>query len=80
MLFVLLMGLVFAARPTWLFPDGGDPIAFGVGDGRSLFSLGVVTVVAAVMSMFAFGMIDLVSQRPPRRQQGGYDGYDGSLQ
>ena len=58
--FVLIMCLVFVSKPRLLFEKDGEVRAFGVGEGRTMLSLAVVTVVAAVLSMFTFSLIDLV--------------------
>lgn len=59
--FVLFMALVYVARPGFLFDrDSGSPRPFGVEPGSTLFPIGIVTVVAAVGSMFLFSLIDMV--------------------
>lgn len=58
--FVLFMALVYVARPAFMFDDKNRPRPFGVEPGSTLFPLGVVTVVAAVASMFLFSIIDMV--------------------
>jgi Na+/H+ antiporter NhaD/arsenite permease-like protein len=60
--FVLTMTLVAVAKPSALFdPVTGQPRGFGTGGERTVFPLGVVAVVAAVLSLYTFAMIDLLS-------------------
>jgi hypothetical protein len=60
--FVLTMTLVAVAKPSALFdPVTGQPRGFGTGGERTVFPLGVVAVVAAVLSLYTFAMIDLFS-------------------
>jgi hypothetical protein len=59
--FALTMLLIAVARPRALFdPSSGRPLPYGPGPGRTMFPLGVVTVVAALLSLYVFAMIDLV--------------------
>jgi hypothetical protein len=61
--FVLVMALLIVLRPASVFDEDGEPVAFGVGPGRTMFPLGVITVVAALGSMYAFALVDLVHGR-----------------
>lgn len=56
----LFMILVLTAQPLWVFQEDGTPLPFGVGPGRTLFSLGTLTVACAAVSLFAFALVDLV--------------------
>ena len=60
--FVLTMLLLLVARPRALFEPDGRAREFGTGgvDGRTVFPVGVVVVLAAVLSMYTFAMIDVV--------------------
>jgi hypothetical protein len=58
--FVLVMCLVYVAKPSAVFDDAGRPRPFGVGDNGTMVPLGVVTVVAAVLGMYLFSLVDLV--------------------
>lgn len=62
--FVMFMTLLAVSRPPWLFQKDGTVIPFGVGPGKTLFSLGSVTVACALLSIFAFALIDLVCATP----------------
>lgn len=61
--FVLTMALILVARPRTLFKPDGSAKEFGTGghdQGRTVFPLGVVVVLVAVLSLYTFAMIDLV--------------------
>jgi hypothetical protein len=58
--FVLTMALIAVARPSSVFDASGRPRPFGVGEGRTVFPLGVVVVIVSVLSLYAFALIDLV--------------------
>lgn len=62
----LFMVILSLSRPSQLFRSDGSLIPFGVGPGRTLFTLGTVTVVVSALSLFAFAMIDVVFQRSSR--------------
>jgi hypothetical protein len=58
--YILLMTLVIVSKPRMLFDPNGSVRVFGVGKKHTVFPLGVVAVVAAVLSMYTFSLIDLV--------------------
>lgn len=66
--FVLMMLLIIVSRPSWIFdPETGAPRPFGFSDDSdaskrrsTLFSFGVVVVLASVLSLYTFSWIDLV--------------------
>lgn len=57
--FTLAMLLIITNKPSPMF-DGrtGAPRPFGLGEDKTLFSLGAVTVALAVMSYYVFALID----------------------
>ena len=58
-LFALVLAAVVLARPAAVFdPATGRPRPFGAGPGETLLSLGVVTVLAALLSAYAFLLVD----------------------
>ena len=68
--FALIMALIAVSKPAALFdPETGRPRPFGSSPGATLFSLGVVAVVAAVLSLYTFAMIDLASATRPSYPQ-----------
>lgn len=58
--YVLLMVLVFVSKPSIMFEKNGDIKAFGIGDDKTMFSLGVITSVIAILSFYTFCVIDIV--------------------
>ena len=58
--FALAMILVAVVRPAAFFTPSGEPRPFGTGEGRTVFPLGVLVVVAAVLSLYLFALIDLI--------------------
>lgn len=61
--YLLLMILIYVSKPPILFDEKGNVKIFGVGDDKTMFSLGVLTVVIAVLSFYIFCIIDLVFHR-----------------
>lgn len=62
--YLLLMTLIFVSKPSIMFDERGDIKHFGIGDAKTMFSFGVLTVVIAIMSFYIFCIIDLVFQKP----------------
>jgi len=58
--YVLLIILIILAKPSVMFQVDGTLKPFGIGDDKTMFSLGVFTVVLAVLSFYVFCMIDLI--------------------
>lgn len=58
--YVMLMTLLVIAKPNSIFDRDGCIRPFGVGEDKTLFSMGVYAVVLAVMSFYVFCVIDLV--------------------
>ena len=59
--YALSMALIIVSRPKLIFDErSGDPLPFGIGEGKTLFSLGVVTVALALLAFYLFALIDMV--------------------
>lgn len=58
--YVLLIILIILAKPSVMFEPNGSIKQFGIGEDKTMFSLGVFTVVLAVLSFYVFCIIDLV--------------------
>ena len=59
--FVLAAVLLVVVKPKTLFDrETGEAKPFGLGPGRTLFSLGVVVCTMAVTVFYVFGIIDMV--------------------
>ena len=59
--YALLTSLVIVAKPDFMFDkSSGRPLPFGVGEGKTLYSLGVATVALAIASFYVFALIDMI--------------------
>ena len=58
--FVLLMILVVLSKPSLVFDTNGAPKPFGIGEDKTMFSLGVLSIVIAILSFYVFCLIDLI--------------------
>jgi hypothetical protein len=58
--YVLLIALVIISKPSALFHQDGSIKTFGIGEDKTMFSLGVLTVVIAILSFYIFCLIDLI--------------------
>lgn len=58
--YVLLMILIFMSKPPVIFDKDGTLRPFGIGYDKTMFSLGVFSVVVAVLSFYMFCIIDMV--------------------
>lgn len=58
--FVLLMVLVFVSKPGFVFMADGSIKQYGVGEGKTVISMGVIAVVCAISSFYVFALLDLV--------------------
>lgn len=58
--YVLVILLIITARPAFAFDNYGSLKPFGVGDEKSIFSLGVVTCALAIVSFYIFTLIDIM--------------------
>lgn len=67
--FLLTAALLVVARPRFMFDDEGNPKPFGVGPGRTLFSLGTALLVLAILSFYVFSLVEMVSAASARTRQ-----------
>lgn len=58
--FVLLISLIATVKPNLLFERDGRVKPFGIGDDKTMFSFGVITVVLAILSFYFFCVIDVI--------------------
>lgn len=58
--FILLILLISTMKPLLLFDRNGNVKPFGIGDEKTMFSLGVVTAVVAILSFYFFCVIDVI--------------------
>lgn len=57
--YILLIVLIILAKPSIMFKNK-ELKPFGVGEDKTMFSLGVASVVLAIVSFYVFCIIDLV--------------------
>ena len=57
--YILVMTLVIVSKPPFIF-NGNKIKPFGVGENKTIFSLGVFVVTTAIFSFYFFCIIDLV--------------------
>lgn len=58
--YLLTVALICVARPSVAFRPDGRIKQFGVGEGSSIFSLGVLCSAVAVLCFYAFCMVDVL--------------------
>jgi hypothetical protein len=57
----LVVGLLLLLRPAAVFdPETGRARPFGVGEGRTLYSLGVLSVALAIATFYIFALVDMI--------------------
>lgn len=57
LVFTLLCILIFISKPTFMFDANGHILEFGT---ETVFSVGGVLVVLAIMSFYTFAMLEFV--------------------
>ena len=59
--YMLSMTLIMVSKPAAVFDEvTGKPLAFGLGEDKTLYSLGVVSVTLALVAFYMFALIDMV--------------------
>ena len=58
LLFTMLMILVYLQKPTMMFRRDDALKSFGIN--KNIVSLGVFTIVCAIISFYVFAMVDLI--------------------
>jgi hypothetical protein len=60
-LYVLIMILIFTMKPTFIFKVDGSVKSYGVNDNdKTIYSLGVISICAAIISFYFFCIVDLI--------------------
>jgi hypothetical protein len=60
-LYILIMILLFTMKPKFIFNDDGSLKSYGVNDeSKTIYSLGVISISAAIISFYFFCIIDLI--------------------
>jgi hypothetical protein len=58
--YVLLVVLIVLAKPSIIFEKDGSIKPFGVGEDKTMFSLGVFSIVLAIVSYYIFCLVDMI--------------------
>jgi hypothetical protein len=58
--YVLVICLVIVAKPAFVFDEKGGVKLFGIGETKTIFSLGVLVVALSIVSFYLFAVIDIV--------------------
>ena len=58
--YILLMILIIVSKPSIMFTKSNEVKEFGISDEKTMFSLGVFTVVIAIISFYIFCIIDII--------------------
>lgn len=58
--YLLVVMLLIVSKPKFMFDKSGKLKPFGVGNSKTIFSLGVFIVILSILSFYTFCIIDLV--------------------
>ena len=58
--FLMCVALFWVTKPSFAFDESGRPRPFGFGEDRTLFTVGVVTVAASILTFYVFTLIDVI--------------------
>lgn len=58
--FILVVNLIFLSKPSVFFDKNNNVIPFGVGPGKTIFSIGHVVFILAFISYYFFTLIDIL--------------------
>ena len=58
--YVLLVILLIISKPALIFEKDGSIKSFGVGEDKTMFSLGVFITVLAIFSFYIFALVDMI--------------------
>ena len=60
-LYVLIMVLVFTMKTKFIFNEDGSIKSYGVNDDKkTIYSLGVISISAAILAFYFFCIVDIV--------------------
>lgn len=58
--YILVIIMIILSKPSMLFDSDGEVKQFGIGEGKTIFSLGVVVVAFSIVSFYIFAIIDII--------------------
>ena len=61
--YILLLTLVVISKPSMVFERNGSIKQFGIGNDKTMFSLGIFSAVIAIISFYTFTLIDIVFRK-----------------
>jgi len=59
-LYILIMTLIFLKKPSMLFEKNGEIKNFGLKKNETMYSVGVLTIVLAIVCFYLFCVIDMI--------------------
>ena len=62
MFYGLAMTLLIVSKPSYVFDRNGAVRGFGAGPHKTMYSLGVVSIVGAIFCFYIFAMLDMIFQ------------------
>jgi hypothetical protein len=60
LLYILLMTLIYTVKPKLIFNNDGTIKNYGIKDKDTIYSLGVISIVLAIISFYLFCLVDLI--------------------
>lgn len=61
--YVLVVTLIVVSKPSLMFSHTGSVKPFGVGDEKTILSLGIFCSVMAIMCSYVFTLVDVIFER-----------------
>lgn len=58
--FCLVMLIINLSKPSFIFNRNGDIKPFGCGKNKTIYSLGVVTILVSILCLYIFTLIDKI--------------------
>ena len=59
-LYILIMTLIFLKKPSMLFEKNGEIKNFDLKKNETMYSVGVLTIVLAIVCFYLFCVIDMI--------------------
>jgi hypothetical protein len=61
--YVLVVTLIIVSKPGLMFRSEGSVKPFGLGNEKTIFSLGIFCAVMAIMCSYVFTLVDVIFER-----------------
>jgi len=59
-LYILALTIIFIKKPLLLFHQNGEIKAFGLHKNETIYSIGVMSIVLAIICFYIFCIIDII--------------------